>query len=114
MMSFHQDIFQMRFINPDTQQIRTMGFELYKNEINKDIHLSFIAAWKLQLETALIFDAVTMFGEALSNLPKNFASPILDCHSAQTWMYGTTLINLIKGVSQVCSISLLGKLSFQD
>ncbi|XP_063906337.1 glutamate receptor ionotropic, kainate 2-like isoform X2 [Zophobas morio] len=83
----------MRFIDPNTDEIRKLAVELYGKET-----FELLTAWKLQLETTLIVDALMMFGEALSGLPKNFSTPVVDCTTDETWMYGTTLTNLIKGM----------------
>ncbi|XP_044262846.1 glutamate receptor ionotropic, kainate 2-like [Tribolium madens] len=88
----------MRFIDPDSDTIRNLGLTLFRNDFT-NLESGFIEAWKIKLEMALIIDAVMMFGEALNGLPKNFATPSIDCMSAEAWTYGTTLTNLIKSIN---------------
>ncbi|KYB25025.1 hypothetical protein TcasGA2_TC031399 [Tribolium castaneum] len=87
----------MRFIDPDSDEIQNLGLTLYRNDFT-NTEFGFIEAWKVNLEMALIIDAVTMFGEVLNRLPKDFAIPSIDCASDKAWTYGTTLTNLVKSV----------------
>lgn len=81
----------MRFIDPSTEPIAQLANAIFGSRDPEN-------AVKLKLESALIVDVISMFGQALQNMPYNFAPAYLDCSSDDGWPFGTTLINLVKGM----------------
>lgn len=58
----------------------------------------YIAGWKLQVEVALIYDAITMFTKAVYS--QNITTPSeMNCYDNSRWKFGSTLLNGIKAVS---------------
>ncbi|CAG9769593.1 unnamed protein product [Ceutorhynchus assimilis] len=82
----------IRLINPESQYVQNISMQLF-SDIDTPLD-SIEAAFKLETETALIFDAVHMFSE---NLRKFKEPPVsLDCEQPDSWEFGYSLVNLLK------------------
>ena len=59
-----------------------------------------------QTETALIYDAVTLFARALTDLDRSqdVQPEPIDCTGRDTWVHGNSLVNFMKMVRQYKSI----------
>ena len=53
-----------------------------------------------QTETALIYDAVTLFARALTDLDRSqdVQTQSIDCTGRDTWQHGNSLVNFMKMV----------------
>lgn len=61
-----------------------------------------LSAWKFQLESALIIDAVTLFASSLRDLEmtnKLHNVPRLYCNTSDNWELGDSIITFMKTVS---------------
>ncbi|XP_017769340.1 PREDICTED: glutamate receptor ionotropic, kainate 2-like [Nicrophorus vespilloides] len=91
----------IRFINPEDNDVMDMAsfLEEEKAAMGKEHEEnSYIAAWKLQVETALMVDAVKAFAIAISELQSDqkFNVEPLYCNTTDNWGYGYSIINIIK------------------
>lgn len=59
-----------------------------------------LASWKLKTGTALIMDAVSLFREALKELPlyPKIEADSLNCSSSDSWKQGLNVITYMKRV----------------
>ena len=59
-----------------------------------------IFCFLFQTETALIYDAVTLFARALTDLDRSQdVQPVnIDCTGRETWVHGNSLVNFMKMV----------------
>lgn len=82
-------------MNPDDQNIIDTVTELalFSNSSLYDNGL-------LNLETALLIDAVHMYYQALKDL-NNVEVKSIDCSTSDYWEHGHSLINIIKTVSPI-------------
>ena len=64
-----------------------------------------------QTETALVYDAVQLFGQALTDLDRSqeITTVELDCSGSDTWQHGNSLVNYMKLVSQISCFDLCAK-----
>lgn len=95
--------FQIRLINPETEYVQKLSADLFSEDF--DVMLE-APAWKLQLEPALIIDALHMFTAVFVDRQKSSAVRIiaenknsLQCSEPGSWEHGLSIVNLLKSVS---------------
>lgn len=91
----------IRIVDPDDEDVLEAARMLQENResLGKEHEASeYVAAWKLQVETALMFDAVTLFALALKEFEtvNKFNITPLDCTTSDNWAHGHSIINFIK------------------
>lgn len=101
----------MRFVDPDNELVRqaSQAIHSYQPDFdNEDFEWDTLdeaypdlqAGYKLNLEEALIFDAVQMFAEAVNASRPLIKPTVIDCNSKEDKLYsGTSIVNIMKGVS---------------
>lgn len=97
----------MRFIDPASKNVWDVATSIVCMDGNKciqDILVDslindrMVAAYKVELETALVYDAIKMFAEAVKVAPK-IIPPLMTCYDTESWTQGQTVVNLMKGVN---------------
>lgn len=117
----------MRFVDPDneflretahaiqTHQPKDNGNDNFGDERVSEIYPDLLAGYKLKLEEALIFDAVQMFAEAINASRPLIKPREIDCYNKDEKLYsGTSIVNIMKGVSRFFVFLLFVILKIQD
>uniref|UniRef100_A0A1S4G9X1 Uncharacterized protein n=1 Tax=Anopheles gambiae TaxID=7165 RepID=A0A1S4G9X1_ANOGA len=92
----------VRLIDPEEDKIRQVADFLNASQIAKTLELQDgLNPAKMRVETALMYDAVLLFAEALKHLigsePAHLLEPIaLRCDDTATWKNGYSVINYMK------------------
>uniref|UniRef100_A0A182X5A4 Uncharacterized protein n=1 Tax=Anopheles quadriannulatus TaxID=34691 RepID=A0A182X5A4_ANOQN len=92
----------VRLVDPEEDKIRQVADFLNASQIAKTLELQDgLNPAKMRVETALMYDAVLLFAEALKHLigsePAHLLEPIaLRCDDTATWKNGYSVINYMK------------------
>ncbi|RZC36839.1 Lig chan, ANF receptor and/or SBP bac 3 domain containing protein [Asbolus verrucosus] len=87
----------IRISDPNSEAMQNLGSLIFQEEIQANPMFGVRAAWKLQLETILIVDAVMMFGKVLKEFSEKLIPKSIDCEDNERWVLGLTFTNLLKG-----------------
>lgn len=86
----------IRFINPESEVLRSVAFDIYDQNPSYD---QYIVGWKIQLEVALIYDAMLMLAEAITTTPIVQPESLNCSDNVGGWKSGQTVVNIMKSVS---------------